>query len=870
MTRPVSWSLCLLLLTLTTALAVFTGGADETGAFVSTIFALGLAGIAGSLVLFQTGPTSRPERVINVAGLFFVAYVAFQLVPLPIAFLRVISPTRAEIAEALSYLTGGARFAPLTVAPPTTWLQLSRITAYAIAFFVVRQLVRRSPFGPWTAALPLVAIGTGQAAYALLASNGETSLISGSYPNRNHFAGLIEMTLPFALMYGVSVLHRSGRRGVLAMSDVAKAALPFGATCLMLVAILFSSSKSGAAACLLSLFFMSGLSLGRGLPRPKRWGFLALLTLLLLVAFVFLTPTDLVERFGAAAADGTTEGRVPVWRDTLHLIAAFPLFGSGLGTFFPAFLRYQINGIGWAWTNTHNDYLQLLSELGLVGFIAPAVLMVAVCGRAVAVASDSELRESRFLGLACAGSLLAILIHSLTDFNTYVTANGLVLAWVSGVAATLGPAAAALEAHAGPRPVTVGRGVGPIVLLLGILVALYGGAWTLFLQKHQDDVADELRYCRFGVCDTDGVLAVLRNQARPAAPGQGRQVSPDVLLSYLDRDRSAPYRWDEIGDALYHAGRQDDARAAFAQAVTLGPTSASTLLRAAEFQFDDGQKQHGFELTSRALRVGDAQVYDAAFSMLAAKKISSSDLADAVGMNRAATLALLRRLLQPEYLDLAGARSVWSQAVGHGYVDDGVARDYTGALIQHKLDRAAWDDWVRYASRRNAAGYPRANRIFNGAFEREPSGAAFDWRIQLAAGVAATIVRDGGESGVGALRLTFDGTQNVGDVGVEQWVYLEPGHYALRAHMRSDSLSTDQGIGFRISGGQAPTAFIAVTDTIRGTSNWTTLEADFDAPVNGGLTSVTLVRTPSLKFDKLLRGQLWITSVQIISCNPTP
>ncbi|MEQ1911401.1 MAG: O-antigen ligase family protein, partial [Vicinamibacterales bacterium] len=596
MTRPASWILCLCLLALPLGYAVLTGGADDPDAFAVTVFDLGLAGLAGSLLLFRAAPASRPERLINAAAILFLVYVAFQLVPLPIPLLRILSPMRAEVAEALSPFTGPVRYAPLSVAPPTTWLQLARITAYAITFFVSRQLVRRSPFGPWTAALPIVLVGAAEAAWALATSGGAMQLLSGSYPNRNHFAGLLEMTLPFALMYGVSVLYRSGRRGVLAMTDVANAAVPFSLTVLMLVALLFSSSKSGVIASLFSLFFVTALALGRGLSRGRRWTFLALLTLLFLVAFVFLTPSELVQRFGSVASDQPTEGRVPVWRDTLRLIAAYPLFGCGLGAFFPAFLRYQIAGVGWAWTNAHNDYLQLFSELGFVGFLAPATLMTVVFGRAVSAASEPEARETRFIGLACAGSLTAILIHSVTDFNTYVTANGLVLAWVAGVAATLGPPAAVAAPRASAR---IEYGVGPIVLLLGVLTTAYGAGWLMLLQR-SDEVATERMLCRFGVCDTETALRRLRDQTRAAAPDTVPTLAPEVLISYLGRDPAAPYRWDELGDSLVRAGRHEQARTAFMRAVALGPTSASTLLMAAEFQFDAGRSDLGFELTSRA------------------------------------------------------------------------------------------------------------------------------------------------------------------------------------------------------------------------------------------------------------------------------
>lgn len=859
MTRPLSWVFCLCLLTLPAIYAVFTGGADSPYAFAVTVFDLGLAGIAGGLLLFRAAPASRAERLINTAALLFIAYVAFQLIPLPIALLRVISPTRAEIADALSGLTGGGHWAPLSVAPPTTWVQLSRISAYAVAFFLARQLVRRSPFGPWTATLPLIMIGAAQAGWALVTSDGATSLISGSYPNRNHFAGLLEMTLPFALMYGLSVLHRSGRRGVLAMSHVAQAALPLAATCLMLVAILFSSSKSGAIACGLALFFMTALSLGRGLPRGKRWGFLALLMLLMLVAFVFLTPSDLVERFGSMASDQPTEGRLPIWLDTLHLIAAFPLFGCGLGAFFPAFLRYQIAGVGWAWTNTHNDYLQLLSELGIVGFVAPALLMASVFQRAVGAASDQDVRESRFVGLACTGSLIAILTHSVTDFNTYVTANGLVLAWVAGIAATLGPSAA--EPH--PGHATIGYGLGPIVLLLGVGTAAYGGAWLMFLNGHQGDVEAERRFCRFGVCDTVGTLLALQSRAAEANPAKPT-LAPDVLMSYLDRDRAAPYSWEALGDAFIKAGRRDEARDALARAVALGPTSGPTLLLAADFQFDEGDEKAGFNLTSRALQVGgDAQLYNDAFTMLAAKKIAPTRVADALAMDRPTTLALLRRLLQPDFLDLDAARSVWAWALGRGFVDEVVAREYTNALLHHKRSREAWDDWVRYAARGNAEGYPATNRIFNGGFERESAGGVFDWRIDPRAGVKATFDGDQPREGKRSLRLTFDGTENVGDVGVLQQVYLAPGHYVFRAHVRSQNLKTDQGVAFRISFDPSPIELDVTTEPVRGTVDWTSEAAEFDAPKEGGVVSVRIMRKPSLKFDKLVSGQLWIDAVTI-------
>ena len=383
----------------------------------------------------------------------------------------------------------------------------------------------------------------------------------------------------------------------------------------------------------------------------------------------------------------------------------------------------------------------------------------------------------------------------------------------------------------------------------------------------------ERRFCRFGVCDTAGALLALQNRSADANSTTPPSLAPEVLMSYLDRDRAAPYSWEALGDALIKAGRRDGARDALARAVALGPTSAPTLLLAADFQFDDGHEDQGLRLTSRALHVGgDAQLYDAAFTMLAAKKVAAARVPEALAMDRPATLALLRRLLHPEFLDINGARSVWTWALGRGYVDEAVARDYTNALLGHKLSREAWDDWVSYVApgnvERNGEGYPATNRIFNGGFERESAGGVFDWRIDPRAGVKAAFDSEHLPEGKRSLRLTFDGTENVGDVGVLQQVYLAPGHYVFRAHMRSQNLKTDQGVAFRVSFDPSPSQLDVTTHALRGTVDWTSEAAEFDAPNEGGVVSVRVTRKPSLKFDKLVSGQVWIDAVTIEPASP--
>ena len=86
----------------------------------------------------------------------------------------------------------------------------------------------------------------------------------------------------------------------------------------------------------------------------------------------------------------------------------------------------------------HNDYLQYLAELGFWGF---GLLLAALVGVLIPVVSGIvriEDENRRLLLVACAGSFVAIGLHSLVDFNLYIPGNAMVLAWIAGVASVNG------------------------------------------------------------------------------------------------------------------------------------------------------------------------------------------------------------------------------------------------------------------------------------------------------------------------------------------------------------------------------------------------------------------------------------------------
>jgi O-antigen ligase len=160
--------------------------------------------------------------------------------------------------------------------------------------------------------------------------------------------------------------------------------------------------------------------------------------LVVLATFALLPPYRLIMRFAQiTSADAlTSEGRVELWAETLPLIATYPVVGCGLGGYESAFRPFKASKPMLRDDYAHNDYLQYLAEMGAVGFVLAGLLMITLF-RAAARAAGRREPETRWLGLATTGAMTAILLHSLADFNLYIPANAMTLAWITGIASGL-------------------------------------------------------------------------------------------------------------------------------------------------------------------------------------------------------------------------------------------------------------------------------------------------------------------------------------------------------------------------------------------------------------------------------------------------
>lgn len=329
--------------------------------------------------------------------------------------------------------------------------------ACVVAFFLSLEICRERA-ARVRLVLALVVLGLGESVYGVAQYFAGWQYIwnvprryylgsaSGTYINHNHFAGLLEMVLPLALMLALYYAQKSRRpsarsRGEffpdLGHPDLLKCLLLLLASTVIFLGVVFSFSRMGIISMLASLIALA-LAVWTGRRRyPQPAGFILLLLFGGAVAAVWLGAGPVVRDFEALSRgdplERGTEGRRALWADTLKLIGAHPFAGSGLGCFEIAFTRFQSVELDYTIDHAHNDYLEFAAELGIP---AAAVLFGALfwlVARSLQAGMLARSGLSRAHALGAFGGAGALLVHGLADFNLQIPANALVFSILLGL-----------------------------------------------------------------------------------------------------------------------------------------------------------------------------------------------------------------------------------------------------------------------------------------------------------------------------------------------------------------------------------------------------------------------------------------------------
>ncbi len=210
----------------------------------------------------------------------------------------------------------------------------------------------------------------------------------------------------------------------------------------------------------------------------------------------------------------------------------------------------------------------------------------------------------------------------------------------------------------------------------------------------------------------------------------------------------------------------------------------------------------------------------------------------------------------------AGAEATWGWARARGFADDALAGEYAEFLIRQGRAEQAARSWADYLGPRRG-DYRRTNYLFNESFEAPATGSPFDWRITPAPGAEIGLEAGEAYAGLQALKVRFLGEENLDFHHVAQRAVTPPGRWRLEAWVRSEELTTNEGVRLRVWDVDAPGRLDAVTEAVTGSKPWTKLATEFRIPEGARLVEVQVVRRPSLKLDNKIRGAVWVDVVRL-------
>jgi O-antigen ligase len=266
------------------------------------------------------------------------------------------------------------------------------------------------------------------------------SSVTGTFINRNHFAGYLLMVIPLSVgfLFSREALHRGqsmGWRHRLASLDGKTLLIGF-AVVMMILSLLFSASRMGIVSLLLSFSLISFLF--RDPQRGHRFSKTSVLIFALALVWAAWIGLDAVISRFFSVSEGFEE-RWKIWVNTFQIFKDFPLFGSGLGTFvqvFPMYRSFHIRGLV---THAENDFLQLASEVGLVGVGLLLILFLFLLYKAISGIRSLSHRESgRYIGIGGLVGILALMFHSIAERNIQVPSNAFLYVFILAVVLRVG------------------------------------------------------------------------------------------------------------------------------------------------------------------------------------------------------------------------------------------------------------------------------------------------------------------------------------------------------------------------------------------------------------------------------------------------
>jgi O-antigen ligase len=264
----------------------------------------------------------------------------------------------------------------------------------------------------------------------------------GPYINRHHFAGYMELVLamPLGLLFAGAVERE-------------RMLLYAFASAIMAIALVMTNSRGGMVSMVCEIMFLAAVAATvrrRGGREEKldaservraaavRVGLGFAMIVAVFFGVLYFGGEDALSRLvGSVNSADPTTGRAHFWKGTVGIIEDHPLLGTGLGAFSAVYPRYDTGNGTYRLEQAHNDYLQILSDAGVVGG-ALGLAFVVVLFRTALKRMQSHDKVRRGIALGALAGCSGVLVHSFFDFTLHTTANALMFLVLAALATVNG------------------------------------------------------------------------------------------------------------------------------------------------------------------------------------------------------------------------------------------------------------------------------------------------------------------------------------------------------------------------------------------------------------------------------------------------
>lgn len=615
----------------------------------------GISGAGSKNTIVTDERASFGFTSLYIPILLLILFVVFQLYPLPSKNLKAFSPGTDRLYEellpfypngetdnikeddpfsggdepfytALPFISAPRTRRSLSLYGHSTREYLFKILAFAGLFFLIIETVRTRA---QARRLIYVIIFTGLAIAVLsiinkytyngkalwiwkpLAPNAQP--INGPFINRSHFASYVNLIIPIGIGMVFYEAERKIRGTEKKLSKLKlllytergpRILIFFFASVVMIGALFLSLSRGGMLSFVVMLFFMSLMIATRRSIRKRFITVLLIFSVLGLTTWFGWDPIiKRMELLKNITQNPTSELRTQIWPQTFNTFKKYPLVGTGLGTFEYVFPMYKPAKSHFTFVYAENDYLQMLSEGGIIGAGIISWFLIIFFHKTV---KRWITRHDRFIVYSVLGCLMGIvgfLLATITNFNFHLPANAFLFTTVAGLAFTLVHIKSGSRRSRRPELEATSAPLGKIYryavypLLLGVFLVSFiqvAKIWAaeIYFNKANNEIKTpklpgegEFLYLNMAIDlnpinaeyrDTKALRQIVQIQKDPASPLRKQRIeqAQNGFKEAINLEPTNGFYWIHLGwIAGFQTGEYDLAEKAFENGVKLLPTN---------------------------------------------------------------------------------------------------------------------------------------------------------------------------------------------------------------------------------------------------------------------------------------------------------